>query len=107
MDEGDSSFGTPILYAAGVAGALVVVGGVGAIVAWARGSGVSGSMALAYYFAGSLVFLVGSFPSGGFSLMRGPSRRKPIGGGAFAAPSMLLGAAMIGLGVLLDVTNPF
>jgi hypothetical protein len=50
---------------------------------------------------------VGSFPTGGFSLLRGRTRRRPTGGGAMAAESMLLGALLLGIGVLLDVTHPF
>jgi hypothetical protein len=99
--------GSPALILGSAAGAIVGVGLLGAIVAWIRGSDVSSAMAIAYYFVGGLVFLVGSFPTGGFSLMRGRSRRKPTGGGAMAAQSMLLGALLLGLGVLLDVTNPF
>lgn len=96
-----------MIFAAGVVGSIVVVGAVGAVVAWARGRGVNSSMALAYYFVGCLVFLVGSFPTGGFSLARGRTRRRPMGGGAFAAPSMLLGVLLIGVGVAVDLTHPF
>jgi hypothetical protein len=98
---------TPAIFAAGTAGSIVVVGLVGALVAWLRGRGVDSSIALAYYFVGAIVFLVGSFPTGGFSLARGKTRRRPTGGGAFAAPSMLLGALLIGVGVLIDITHPF
>jgi hypothetical protein len=94
-------------FAAGVAGSIVVVGLIGALVALIRGRGVNTSMALAYYFVGGIVFLVGSFPTGGFSLARGRTRRRPMGGGAFAAPSMLLGVLLIGTGVLIDFTHPF
>ena len=107
VDEPERAAGTPAVAAATVVGAILLVGLVGALIAWARGSSVSSAMALAYYFVGSIVFLVGSFPTGGFSLMRGRSRRRPIGGGAFAGPSMLMGGLLIGLGVLLDVTHPF
>jgi hypothetical protein len=106
VEEPESVAGSPGAAAAAV-GAIVLVGLLGAVVAWARGSSVSSAMALAYYFVGSIVFLVGSFPSGGFSLMRGRSRRRPTGGGAYAGPSMLVGVLLIGLGVLLDVTHPF
>ncbi|MBW8741725.1 MAG: hypothetical protein JF623_03670 [Acidobacteria bacterium] len=108
MEESDHSTGlTPAIFLAGVVGSVVVVGFVGAIVAWARGRGVNGSMALAYYFVGCLVFLVGSFPTGGFSLARGRTRRRPMGGGAFAGPSMLLGVLLIGVGIAIDLTHPF
>jgi hypothetical protein len=99
--------GSPALILGVVVAAVVGVGLLGAVIAWIRGSDVSSALAIAYYFVGGLVFLVGSFPTGGFSLMRGRSRRKPTGGGAMAAQSMLLGVLLLGLGVLLDVTNPF
>jgi hypothetical protein len=103
----DTSGLTPAIFAAGAVASIVVVGLVGAIVAWARGRGVNSSIALAYYFVGCIVFLVGSFPTGGFSLARGRTRRRPMGGGAFAAPSMLLGVVLIGVGVAVDLTKPF
>jgi len=98
---------TAATFAAGALVSVLVVGGVGALVAAIRGRGLNTSMALAYYFVGGIVFLVGSFPTGGFSLARGKTRRRPMGGGAFAAPSMLLGALLIGAGVLIDFTHPF
>jgi hypothetical protein len=94
-------------FLAGVLVSVLVVGGVGALVAAIRGRSLDSSVALAYYFVGGIVFLVGSFPTGGFSLARGKTRRKPMGGGAFAAPSMLLGAVLIAVGVLVDFTHPF
>jgi hypothetical protein len=99
--------GSPAGVLGGVAGAVLGVGLVGAAVAWIRGSDVSAAMAIAYYLVGALVFLVGSFPTGGFSLLRGKTRRKPTGAGAMAAQSMLLGVLLLGVGVLMDVTNPF
>jgi hypothetical protein len=107
VEDRASALPAPARVAAGVVGAVCCVGLVGAVVAWVRGSGFSSSVAIAYYFVGSITFLVGSFPSGGFSLMRGRTRRRPMGGGAFAAPSMLVGVLMIGLGVLVDVTQLF
>jgi hypothetical protein len=98
---------TPVIFAAGVLGSIVAVGLIGALIAWARGRGINSSIALSYYFVGSVVFLVGSFPTGGFSLMRGRTRRRPTGGGAFAVPSMLLGAILIGIGVAFDIVQPF
>ena len=107
-DETESSeYLTPTVFAAGAVGSIAVVGLVGALVAWVRGRGVDSSIALAYYFVGGIVFLVGSFPTGGFSLARGRTKRRPTGGGAFAVPSMLLGALLIGVGVLVDLTHPF
>lgn len=98
---------TPVIFVLGTLGSILVVGLVGALVAWIRGRGINTSIALAYYFVGAIVFLVGSFPTGGFSLARGKSRRRPTGGGAFAAPSMILGALLIGAGVFVDITHPF
>jgi hypothetical protein len=106
-DEHASSGVTFAIFAAGVLGSLLGVGLVGAVIAWARGRGFNSSIALAYYFVGSVVFLVGSFPTGGFSIMRGRSRRRPTGGGAFAVPSMLLGALLLGAGAAFDITRPF
>jgi hypothetical protein len=108
VDESEQTTGLTLgIFAASVVASVVVVGIVGAVVAWARGRGLNPSMALAYYFVGCLVFLVGSFPTGGFSVARGRTQRRPTGGGAFAAPSMLLGVLLIGVGVVIDVTHPF
>ena len=99
--------GSPAIVLGGVAATVLGVGLTGAVVAWIRGSDVSSSMAIAFYFVGAIVFLVGSFPTGGFSLFRGKTRRRPTGGGAMAAQSMLVGGLLLGVGVLLDLTNPF
>ncbi len=108
MEKPQESTGlTPAIFAASTVGSIVLVGLIGALVAWIRGRGVDGSVALAYYFVGAIVFLVGSFPTGGFSLARGRTRRRPTGGGPFAGPSMLLGTLLIGVGVLVDFTHPF
>jgi hypothetical protein len=107
-EEQESTAGmTPMIFVAGTVGSILLVGLIGATVAWIRGRGINSSVALAYYFVGGIVFLVGSFPTGGFSLARGRTRRRPTGGGAFAGPSMLLGALLIGVGVLVDFTHPF
>jgi hypothetical protein len=106
-DEGRSGGMTPRIFAAGTLGSIVGVGLIGVVIAWARGHGINSSIALSYYFVGSVVFLVGSFPTGGFSLMRGRSRRRPTGGGPFALPSMLLGVILIGVGVAFDIVKPF
>jgi hypothetical protein len=105
--EATGGGGSPAIILGGVAATLIGVGLLGALIAWIRGSDVSSAMAIAYYFVGGLVFLVGSFPTGGFSLLRGKTRRKPTGGGAMAAQSMLLGVLLLGVGVLIDITNPF
>jgi len=89
-----------------IAGAAVAVGAIGAIAAWATGHEISGGMAGAYYLVGCLLFLVGMFPTGGFSMIRGTmSRRRPTG--ARQEPIFLIGLALIALGVLADVTRPF
>ena len=107
MDEHDATGGSPAVVLGVVAGAVLLVGLVGAMVALIRGGGVASSMAIAYYIVGGIIFLVGSFPTGGFSLVRGKTRRRPTGGGAMAAESMLMGVLLLGLGVVLDVTHPF
>lgn len=104
----DSGGLTPRTFAVGTVGSILLVGLVGAVVSWWRGHGINSSIALAYYFVGSIVFLAGGFPTGGFSLVRGrKTRRKPTGGGVFALPSMFLGGLLIGIGVLVDLTRPF
>jgi hypothetical protein len=86
--------------------AAVAVGALGGSVGWATGRGVWSIMAAAYYMIGCLLFLIGMFPSGGFSLMRGTlTRRRPTG--ARQEPIFLLGLVLIALGILVDVTRPF
>ena len=88
------------------AAAAVAVGLLGAIVGWATDRGVWSIMAAAYYIVGCLLFLIGTFPSGGFSMVRGTlTRRRPTG--ARQEPIFLLGLVLIALGVLVDVTRPF
>ena len=106
-DEEQSAGLTPAVFLLGSLGSIVVVGAVGALIALVRGRGYSPSIALAYYFVGAIVFLVGSFPTGGFFLLRGRARRRPVGGGPFARPSMLLGIVLLGVGAAVDVTRPF
>ena len=90
----------------GTIAAAVGIGGVAALVGWATGHGVSGTMAAAYYLIGSGLFLVGMFPTGGYSLIRGTiTRRRPIG--ARQEPIFLLGLVLVGLGVIVDLTRPF
>jgi hypothetical protein len=90
----------------GTIGAAVALGLLGAIIAWATGHGVSGTIAAVYYISGSVLFLVGMFPTGGYSLIRGTiTRRRPIG--ARQEPIFLLGIVLVGLGVLFDLTQPF
>jgi hypothetical protein len=93
-------------FALGTAAAAVAVGAVGAIVGWATGHSVSGGVAGAYYIVGCALFLIGMFPSGGFSMIRGTlTRRRPTG--ARQEPIFLIGVVLIGLGVLADLTRPF
>jgi hypothetical protein len=90
----------------GAVGAAVGVGGLAALIAWATGHGVSGTMAAAYYLVGCGLFLVGMFPSGGYSVIRGTiTRRRPTG--ARQEPIFLLGLVLIGLGVVADLARPF
>jgi hypothetical protein len=92
--------------AMGAAAAAVAVGVIGAVVAAATGHGVSGGIAGAYYIVGCALFLVGMFPSGGFSMIRGTiTRRRPTG--ARQEPVFLVGLVLIALGVVVDVTRPF
>jgi hypothetical protein len=84
----------------------VALGVIGALVAWAADRGISQMIAGSYYIVGSLLFLVGMIPTGGFSLMRGTmTRRQPLG--SRFEPTFLLGLALVGLGVVVDVTRPF
>jgi hypothetical protein len=93
-------------FALGTAAAAVAVGALGAIVGWATGHSVSGGIAGAYYIVGCALFLIGMFPSGGFSMIRGTlTRRRPTG--ARQEPIFLIGLMLIGLGVLADLTRPF
>jgi hypothetical protein len=91
-----------LLAAAGAA----ALGLVGAIVAWATDRNVSTTIAVVYYLVGCAVFLIGMFPSGGFSLTRGTmTRRRPIG--SRLEPAVLVGVILVGLGVVADITRPF
>jgi hypothetical protein len=85
---------------------VVVVGVLGALVAWRTGHDIAGGMAGAYYLVGAALFLIGMFPSGGFSMIRGTiTRRKPTGSRGEAY--FLMGLVLIGIGVLFDLTRPF
>jgi hypothetical protein len=90
------------------AGAAVALGLLAAIIAWATGRDVSRTMAATYYIVGCVLFLVGTFPTGGFSLMRGTvTRRSPIGASTRQDPVYLAGILLIGVGVVVDVFRPF
>jgi hypothetical protein len=91
----------PIVRAAGV---VVALGLLGAIIALAANRDVSSTVAATYYIIGCLLFLVGMFPSGGYSLLRGTmTRRRPMG--SRFEPTLLLGLALIAIGVAVDVTG--
>jgi hypothetical protein len=93
-------------FALACAAAAVAVGLLGAVVAWATGHAVSSGLTAAYYIVGSALFLVGMFPTGGFSVIRGTiTRRRPTG--AAKEPVFLIGLVLIGLGVVADLTRPF
>lgn len=86
------------------AGVAVGVGLVGALIAWIGDRNYSSTIALSYYLVGCVLFIIGMFPSGGFSMIRGTiTRRKPTGAGP--KPLMLLGLLLIGLGVIADFSR--
>jgi hypothetical protein len=93
-------------FALGTLAAAVAVGALGAIVGLATGHSASGGMAGAYYVIGCLVFLIGMFPSGGYSMLRGTiTRRRPTG--ARQEPIFIVGLVLIAVGVVVDLTRPF
>ena len=84
----------------------VAVALLGALVGWATGHSVSGGIAGACYIVGAMLFLIGMFPTGGFSMIRGTlTRRKPTGSRGEA--HFLMGLCVIAVGVLFDLTRPF
>jgi hypothetical protein len=86
--------------------AAVAIGLIGVAVALGTGRSVSGGISGAYYLVGALLFLVGMFPTGGFSMIRGTiTRRKPMG--ARKEAYFVMGLLLIGLGVVFDLTRPF
>jgi membrane associated rhomboid family serine protease len=86
--------------------AIVVVGLIGAVIGWATGHDIAGAMAGAYYLIGAALFLIGMFPTGGFSMIRGTiTRRKPTG--ARQEAQFLMGVVLVAVGVLFDLTRPF
>lgn len=90
----------------GTTAAAIVIGGIGALVGHAANRGAATGMAAAYYIVGSILFLLGMFPSGGFSVFSGTlTRRRPTG--SRQEPIFLLGIVLIALGVIVDLTNPF
>ena len=88
----------------GTVAAAVVVGLLGALIGWISDRNVSSMMAATYYIVGSLLFIIGMFPTGGFSLIRGTmTRRRPTG--SRQEPVFLLGLVLIALGVVLDLAS--
>ena len=88
------------------AATAVGVGLLGAIVALATGHDAAAGIAGAFYLVGAALFLLGMFPTGGFSMIRGTlTRRKPTG--ARQEPIFLIGLVLFGLGVVFDLTRPF
>jgi hypothetical protein len=82
--------------------AAVAIAFIGLLIAWASANGVVSSVASAYYIFGSLVFLVGMIPTGGFSLFRGTiTQRRPMG--ARREPTLFIGLALIAIGLALDL----
>jgi hypothetical protein len=85
-------------------GLAVAVGLLATVIALLIGHKVSSAIALAYYIVGSILFLVGAFPTGGFSIVTGKkSRRRPMG--SRQEPLFLSGLVLIALGVLADLTS--
>jgi hypothetical protein len=86
--------------------AAVAVCAIGALVAVATGHDIAGGIAGACYLVGAALFLIGMFPTGGFSMIRGTiTRRKPTG--ARQEAHFIMGLILIGVGDLFDLTRPF
>jgi hypothetical protein len=82
----------------------VTIGLLATIIALISGRNVSSTIALAYYVVGSVLFLIGAFPTGGFSVITGKkTRRRPMG--SRQEPVFLSGLVLIALGVLADISN--
>jgi hypothetical protein len=86
----------------GCAALAIGLGAIAAVIAIATDHGVSATIAVAYYIVGCLLFLIGTFPTGGFSLLRGTmTQRRPTG--VRGEPLFLFGIVLIGLGVIADI----
>jgi hypothetical protein len=84
------------------AGLAIGLGVVAAGIAFATDHRVSATIAVAYYIVGTLLFLIGTFPTGGFSLLRGTmTQRRPTG--FRGEPIFLFGIVLFALGVIADV----
>ena len=90
--------------AVGAAVSAGAIAAVAALVAWATDRSVAGAITASYYIIGAILFLIGMFPTGGFSMIRGTlTRRRPTG--ARQEPVFLLGLLLIALGIVIDVTR--
>jgi hypothetical protein len=84
------------------AGLALGLGVVATVIGLATGHGVSATIAVTYYIVGTLLFLIGTFPTGGFSLLRGTiTQRRPTG--FRGEPIFLFGIVLFVLGVIADV----
>ena len=84
------------------AGLAVGLGVIATVIALATDHRVSATIAVVYYVVGTLLFLIGTFPTGGFSLLRGTmTRRRPTG--FRGEPIFLFGIVLFALGVIADI----
>jgi hypothetical protein len=80
----------------------IALGVIASVFALLTGHGVTTTISVAYYLVGCLLFLIGVYPTGGFSLVRGTmTRRRPIG--AREEPIFLVGVVLVALGVIIDL----
>jgi hypothetical protein len=100
-----TGLGTALMRFGLACAALAVgLGVVAALIALATDHRVSATIAVAYYIVGCLLFLIGTFPTGGFSLIRGTiTQRRPTG--FRGEPIFLFGVVLITLGVIADIIS--
>ena len=107
MEQSRAAGVTPRLFLLVVAGAVLAAGLLGGLFALVRGQ-TNSSIALAYYILGSIVVIAGFLPGGGAAGLRARTeQRRPTGASGYALPSLLLGAVLVGVGVLVDWYHPF
>ena len=107
MEQPRATFVTARLFLYVVAGAVVAAGLLGGLFALVRGQ-TNTSIALAYYILGCVVVIAGFLPAGGVAGLRARTeQRRPMGASGYALSSLLLGAVLVGVGVLVDVYHPF